>query len=104
MGVFLVITAFIVAVPVVSELLEGRRHPREWLSPALLSAGLFTSGSAFWFLSPEAQSSFGTAGVLIALAGLLLRGGADYSPMAGQANSAGPDALGQGGAPSASIP
>ena len=104
MGVFLVVTAFIVAVPVVSELMEGRRNLREWLSPALLSVGLFTAGSAFWFLSPEAQSSFGKAGVLIAVAGLLLRGGADYAPAVEQSKPTGPDALGQSGAPSASAP
>ena len=80
MGVFLVVTAFVVAVPVVAEVLEGRRQFREWLSPALLAIGLFTAGSAFWFLSPEVQSAFGMAGVLIAIAGLMLRGGADHVP------------------------
>jgi hypothetical protein len=80
MGVFLVVTAFIVAVPVVAEVLEGRRQFREWLSPALLAIGLFTAGSAFWFLSPDVQSSFGVAGVLVAVAGLLLRGGTDEAP------------------------
>jgi hypothetical protein len=80
MGVFLVVTAFIVAVPVVAEVLEGRRQFREWLSPALLAIGLFTAGSAFWFLSPDVQSAFGMAGVLVAVAGLLLRGGPDDAP------------------------
>lgn len=102
MGVFLVITAFVVAVPVVAELLEGRRHVREWLSPALLAIGLFTAGSAFWFLSPDVQSAFGLAGVLVAVAGLLLRGGADYSKLPEPKSKA--DPIRPSGAPSVSAP
>jgi hypothetical protein len=105
MGVFLVFTAFIVAVPVVAELLEGRRGLREWLSPALLSVGLFMAGTAFWLMPPDMESTFGMAGVLVAIAGLLLRSGAD-SPQAqasmDTATRTGP--VGSGGSPTVSAP
>ncbi|MGH7503141.1 MAG: hypothetical protein ACREL7_15555 [Longimicrobiales bacterium] len=87
MGVFLVFTAFIVAVPVVAEVLEGDRSVREWVSPALLSIGLFTAGTAFWLMPPAQESTFGMVGVLVAVGGLLLRGGADsFQPEADPAN------------------
>jgi hypothetical protein len=75
MGVFLVLTGVVIAIPLLAEIRDGERNLRELLSPALLSAGLLAAGGGLWLVPPERETSIAVAGVILALAGLLLRPG-----------------------------
>lgn len=73
MGIFLVITGFVVLVPLVAELRAGDRLGRELVSAALIAAGLIWAGVGLWLLDDPMRGRAVESGVGLTLLGLLLR-------------------------------
>lgn len=70
-GYFMLVTAVIIAVPVVIQLRQNESNFRHVWAPVVFFLGLALTGSAFAFFSPEKQTSIALAGVAAMLVSLL---------------------------------
>jgi hypothetical protein len=70
-GYFMLVTAVIVAVPVLLQIRTRESDFRHAWAPVLFFIGLAATGSAFAFFSPDKQTSIAVAGVAAMLVSLL---------------------------------
>lgn len=70
-GYFMLVTAIIIAIPVVLQLRARESNFRHTWAPVLFFIGLAATGSAFAFFSPDKQMSIAVAGVAAMLVSLL---------------------------------
>lgn len=70
-GYFMLVTALIVAIPVVLQLRAREADWKHAWAPVLFFLGLATSGASFAFVPPANQTSIAVAGVAAMLVGLI---------------------------------
>ena len=70
-GYFMLVTAMVVAVPVVLQLRAREADWKHAWAPVLFFLGLATTGVAFAFAAPPNQTSIAVGGVVAMLVGLM---------------------------------
>lgn len=75
MGVFLMITALIVLVPVFLQIRAKEHGLRDVWGYILFAAGLFTVGASYYFLDGDARRDLSIAGFVAVLIGLFVQEG-----------------------------
>lgn len=72
-GIFLIVTAFVILVPVLLQIRDGRFHWREVWGLFVLVAGFVMVGAAYMFLAGEEQRWLALLGLGAVLFGLLVQ-------------------------------
>ena len=70
-GYFMLVTALMIAVPVILQIRTRESDFRHAWAPVLFFLGLAVIGSAFAFIDPDKQTSIAVAGVAAMLVSLL---------------------------------
>lgn len=72
-GIFLIVTALVILVPVLLQIRDGRFHWREVWGMFVLVAGFVMVGAAYMFLAGEEQRWLSLLGLGAVLLGLLVQ-------------------------------
>lgn len=72
-GVFMILTAVLVLVPVWLQLRASETRMREVWGHFMLAAGLFVVGIGFWFFTAQQQTWIAAGGTLAVFIGLLVQ-------------------------------